>query len=155
MAIQTYGIDTDDIKAQVTNLRINSASSPSTAQVTENISLVCSQVQQEAAAVGIITTGLTAGDADYEVLKKACIYKITGELVIAKNRGDADSGKYYIERYDKLMDSVRRRPDRIKVDEVGPDLATFVDEIHDSTISCVGPLFCNTIPGRIIVGNSL
>jgi hypothetical protein len=163
--IQEFGITTADIKAQVHNLRINSASSPSTTQVEANITAISAQVQQEAAAVGIVTTGLSSGDADYEVLKKAVIYKVTGELVIAQNRGDATTGAYYIDRYDKIMESIRKRPDRIKVDDVGPDLAVFIDATPDATTgtggdctatdgSCDIPFF-GTVSGKIIRGNSL
>lgn len=127
MAIQTFSIDVDDIRAQVHNLKITTATSPSTAQVTENISFVCAQVQQECAAVGIVTTGLSSSDADYAVLKKACIYKIVGELLIARNRGDGDDGAYYIGEYDKIMESIRKRPSRISQDESGPDLAEWVN----------------------------
>jgi hypothetical protein len=162
---QEFGITTADIKAQVHELRINASSSPSTTQVEENITFMAAQIQQECAAVGISTPGLSAGDADYILLKKAVIYAVTGEILIAKNRGDGAAGAYYIERYDKIMDSIRIRPDRIKVDDVGPDLATFIDATPDATTgtggdcsatdgSCDIPFF-RTVSGKIIRGNSL
>ncbi len=156
---QTYQITTDDIKGQVHGLRINSASSPSTSNVEDNIELVSAQVQQEALAVGIDVEGLTAGDADYETFKKAVINKVVGELLNARNRG-ADAGGYFIGQYDEVIESLRKRPDRLSVNETGPDLATFtetsVDASTGESVPGVEPIaWFGTIPGKIIRGNSL
>lgn len=131
MPIQEYGLTTADIRGQVHNLKITTTTSPTTSQVEENITLVSAQVQNEAAAVGINTEGLSDGEADYAVLKKAVIYKVCGELLIARNRGDGDDGAYYIQEYDKLMESVRLRPSRVSVKDSGPDLAVWVNGAPD------------------------
>jgi len=131
MPIQEYGLTTADIRGQVHNLKITTTTSPTTSQVEENITLVSAQVQNEAAAVGINAEGLSDGEADYAVLKKAVIYKVCGELLIARNRGDGDDGAYYIQEYDKLMESVRLRPQRISDSDAGPDLAVWVNGAPD------------------------
>ncbi len=156
---QEYGIVIADIKAQIHNLRINSASSPSTSNVEDNIGFVAAQLQQEAAAVGIDVDGLVSGDADYETFKKAVIYKVVGELLNARNRGD-DSGSYYITQYENVVDSLRKRPDRLTVNDTGPDLAVFVETAFDASTGasvagvCEIPWF-GSIPGKIIRGDSL
>tara|TARA_R100001198_G_C5239095_1_gene216450 strand:+ start:1431 stop:1907 length:477 start_codon:yes stop_codon:yes gene_type:complete len=156
---QTYNIDTDDIKGMVHGLRINSASSPSTTDVENNIEYVSAQIQQEALAVGIDVTGLTDGDADYETFKRAVISKVCGELLNARNRGD-DSGAYFINQYDEVIESLRKRPDRLTVNDTGPDLATFVETAVDAStggsVPGVEPIaWFGTVPGKIIRGNSL
>ena len=156
---QEYGITTADIKGQVHGMRINSASSPSTTDVENNIELISAQVQQEALAVGIDVTGLTSGDADYETFKKAVINKVVGELLNAKNRGD-DSGAYYISQYNDVIDSLRMRPDRLTVNDTGPDLAAFVETAVDASTGQTVAGVCEiawfgTVPGKIIRGNSL
>ncbi len=156
---QEYGITTDDVKGQVHGLRINSASSPSTSDVENNISYVSAQLQQEALAVGVDVTGLTEGDADYETFKRAVINKVCGELLNARNRGD-DSGAYFIGQYDEVIESLRMRPDRITVNDSGPDLATYVETAVDAStgesVPGVEPIpWFGTIAGRIIRGNSL
>jgi len=156
---QQYGIVIADIKGTVHNLRINSASSPSTSDVENNISFVSAQLQQEALAVGIDVTGLTSGDADYETFKHAVINKVSGELLNARNRGD-NSGEYYIDQYNDVIESLRKRPDRIAVNETGPDLAEFVETAFDAStgrsVAGVEPIpWFGTIAGRLISGNSL
>jgi hypothetical protein len=154
MAIQEYGLTAADIRAQIHNLKITTTTSPTTSQVEDNITLVAAQVQNEALAVGISAAGLSDGDADYAVLKKAVIYKVVGELLIARNRGDGDDGAYYIGEYEKIIDSIRKRPDRIKVDDVGPDLATWINGAPDYSSSPIvdddGADYANTTSNRVV-----
>jgi hypothetical protein len=156
---QEYGLTVADVKGQVHGLRINSASSPSTTNVEDNIGFVSAQVQQEALAVGIDVTGLVSGDANFETFRKAVLNKVVGELLNARNRG-ADSGAYYIGQYDEVIDSLRMRPDRLSVDDVGPDLAAYVETAFDPTtgnvVAGIDPIpFWGSIAGKIIRGNSL
>lgn len=154
MAVNTFGVDTDDIKAQVQNLSIRTDTSPSTSDVTESILFAAAEVERECAAVGISTSGLTdSADGTYLLLKKAIIYKVAGELLIGRNRGNKEDGEYYIERYDKIIETIRKTPQKIETDTTsGPDLAKFIDT--DSQ-SFEGSAFYGSIPGKIIYGDSL
>ena len=170
MAIQEYGLTAADIRATVHNLKITTTTSPTTAQVEDNITAVSAQVQAEAQAVGISAEGLTSGDADYAILKKAVIYKVTGELLIARNRGDGDDGAYYIGEYEKIIESIRKRPKRISDQNAGPDLAVWINGAPDYSSGPVSAQdgadfpnstsgrvvqFWNGVSGKIISGNSL
>jgi hypothetical protein len=153
MPIQEFGLTAADIRATVHNLKITTTTSPSTSQVEDNITFVAAQVQNEAQAVGISTGGLSDGDADYAVLKKAVIYKVTGELLIGRNRGDGDDGAYYIGEYEKLMDSIRLRPQRISDTDAGPNLAVWINGAPDYSSSPVtdddGADYANTTSNRV------
>lgn len=170
MPIQEYTLTASDIRAQVHNLKITTTTSPSTSQVEDNITLVAAQVQNEALAVGISPNGLSDGDADYAVLKKAVIYKVCGELLIARNRGDGDDGAYYIQEYDKIIESVRLRPSRITIKDSGPDLAVWINGAPDYSSAPISDAdgadypnstsgrvasFWYGVGGRVITGNSL
>lgn len=154
MPIQEYALTASDIKAQVHNLKITTTTSPTTSQVEDNITLVAAQVQNEALAVGISPNGLTLGDADYAILKKAVIYKVCGELLIARNRGDGDDGSYYIQEYDKIIESVRLRPSRVQINSAGPDLAVWINGAPDYSASPVtaedGADYPNSTSNRVV-----
>jgi hypothetical protein len=111
--INTFGITPSDISAQVHNLTISTSSSPTTAQVEDYIQFAAATVASEAAAAGIGVDGLVATSSEYVLLKKAVISKVTADVMVARNRGDAAAGAYYLANYQSVIETLRKLPQRV------------------------------------------
>ena len=149
--ISTLGVTVADVSAQVHNLTINEASSPTTTQVEDYIVFAAAEVASEAQAAGIDVSGLVETDSAYMLLKKAIISKVTSEVMVARNRGDMESGRYYLDNYLRVMETLRRYPQRVETDTVnGPDLATFVEQTTSQQQQDIA--WYGTIAGRVFLG---
>ena len=148
--INTFNITPADISASVHNLSITPSSSPTLDQVTDYITYAAAEIASEAQAAGISVSGLEETDSAYMLLKKAVINKVTADVMVAKNRGDAAAGEYYMANYKAAVDTLRRMPQRVQEDtDNGPDLFSYVEQGSDE----IGDVeFYNTIAGRIVLG---
>jgi len=148
--INLFGITPSDISAQVHNLTISDSSSPTTTQVEDYIQFAAATVASEAAAAGIGVDGLDATSSEYILLKKAVISKATADIMVARNRGDAAAGAYYLENYKSVIETLRKLPQRV-VDNssAGPDLADYVEQ---SASDLKDLPWYSTISGKIYVG---
>lgn len=154
MAVNTFGVVIADIKGQIQNISIRTDTSPSIADVQDSIEFAAAELETECAAAGISTQDLTTPTAaTYLVLKKALIYKVAGELVIARNRGNSEDGAYYLARYDRILDTIRKQPQRVETDtQRGPDLAKLIDQ---SSEEYIGSQFAGSMTGKLISGGTL
>lgn len=128
MAVNIFGLSYTDVSQSVQNLTINAGSSPTSTWVDQIINFSAAEFAREASYVGIDVDGLTAGDADYILCKQAILYKSIAETLIARERGNTAAGEYYISRYDRLIDILRKRPSTISSGGDGPDRTFFISE---------------------------
>jgi hypothetical protein len=84
------------------------------------------------------------------LLKKAVISKATADIMVARNRGDAAAGAYYLANYQSVIETLRKLPQRV-VDNssAGPDLADYVEQ---SASDLKDLPWYSTISGKIYVG---
>lgn len=149
--IQDFGVTVDDIRAAVHNLSITPSSSPTISQVEDYIQYAGAEISSEAEAAGISASGLTATDSAYVLLKKALINKVAADILVARNRGEAEAGQYYLDAYLRAIDTLRRFPQRIEEDsEAGPDLAYFIEQQTPTELSDI-EWYCS-IAGKIYDG---
>ena len=149
--INTFGITVADISGQVHNLRIDASSSPTEAQVDEMIQQNAALLAMELQAAGITAAGLVdVTDATYVLCKRGIINKTVSDVLVARNRGEAAAGAYYMANWDKLIETVRQYPQRVESqDTQGPDLAAFIaqgaGDLQDIP-------FYSSISGKIVIG---
>jgi len=149
--INTFGITTADVSGQVHNLTISPTSSPTDAQVTDMIEQNAALLTMELQAAGITAAGLTdTTDATYVLCKRGIINKTVSDVLVARNRGEAGAGAYYMANWDRLIETVRQYPQRVEnQSEQGPDLAEFIAQgaadLQDSP-------FYSSISGKIVIG---
>ena len=153
-APNTFGITKTNIQSVVSNLSIETDTSPSTAQVDELIEQASAEVALEAEAVGISLAGLTdPTDSMYLLFQRAIIYRVAADVLVAKNRGNVDSAAYYIQRHEQMLDNIRKHPDRVaaRSADQGPERLKYLDytEIQENEV------FATSIAGRVVVGRSL
>jgi ATP sulfurylase len=155
MAIQTFGITAGDIQGIVSNLVINASSSPTITQVGDMIEQVSAEVQAESRNVGISTTAIIDSTTpEYQMLKRMVIYKVAGEILISRNRGDENSGKYYIDRFLDLRETIRKRPQVVEDDtQNGPDLASYINQ--SATNFSADEVYGSGAVADIVFGDSL
>jgi len=149
-----FGVSKADIQSVCTNLSIESDTSPSEAQVNELIEQAAAEIYLEAQAVGIDINGLTdPTQAMYMIFKRAIVYRVAADVLTAKNRGNPESGQYYIERHNEMLDKIRKFPDRTaeRGENDGPNRLKVLDydDIQENTT------FASSMAGRIILGRSL
>ena len=116
MAIITFEIDLDDIRGAVHNLSITPSSSPTETQVLEYIEFAAAEINAEAIAAGIAVSGLVNTDPAFMLMKKAIINKVASDILVARNRGDATAGQYYLDNYLRIVETLRKFPQRIEAD---------------------------------------
>ena len=151
MPIQTFGIDLDDIRGSVANLTITDKSSPTLDQVTEYIDFASAEVNAEAIAAGINVDGLVNTDPAYILMKKAVINKVAADILVARNRGDASAGQYYLDSYLRTVETLRKFPQRVQVDsENGPDLLDYIDQQTPAQLESIQ--WYSSITGKIFQG---
>jgi len=153
-APNTFGITKTNIQSVVSNLSIETDTSPSTAQVDELIEQASAEVALEAEAVGISLAGLTdPTDSMYLLFQRAIIYRVAADVLVAKNRGNVDSAAYYIQRHEQMLDNIRKHPDRVaaRTENQGPERLKYLDytEIQQNEV------FATSTAGRVVIGRSL
>lgn len=149
--IATFGVTVDDIRAAVHNLSITPSSSPTISQVEDYIQYAAAEVSSESEAAGISASGLTSTDSAYVLLKKAVINKVAADILVARNRGEAEAGQYYLDAYLRAIDTLRRFPQRIEEDsENGPDLAYFIEQQTSAELADIQ--WYDSIAGKIYQG---
>lgn len=152
--INTLGVSVDDIRGAVHNLTISPNSSPTITQVEDYIQYAAAEVSSEAAASGIDVSGLVSTTSEYVLLKKAIINKVAADILVARNRGDASSGQYYLDAYLRIIDTIRKYPQRVQEDsQNGPDLASYVEQQTSAQLDNIA--WYGTISGKIYSGGSL
>ena len=154
MAPNTFGINKTDIQSVCANLSIETDTSPSTAQVDDLIEQAAAEMDLEAEAVGISLTGLTdPTDSMYLLFKRAIIYRVCADVLVAKNRGNVEAGAYYIQRHNEMLEKIRKHPDRVaaRSADQGPERLKYLDytEIQENE------QFATSTAGRIVIGRSL
>ena len=154
MAINTFGITKTDIQTVVSNLSIETDTSPTTAQVDDLILQAASEMELEADAVGISIEGLTdVSDPMYQLFKRAIVYRVAADVLVAKNRGNPESAAYYLGRHEQMLDNIRKHPDRVaaRSSQSGPERLKYLTytDIRDNET------FATSDAGRIIIGRSL
>jgi len=154
MAPNTFGITKTNIQSVVTNLSIETDTSPSTAQVDELIEQASAEIALEAEAVGISLAGLTdPTDSMYLLFQRAIIYRVAADVLVAKNRGNVDSAAYYIQRHEQMLSNIRKHPDRVatRSADQGPERLKYLNytEIQENK------QFATSTAGRIVIGRSL
>lgn len=150
----TFGIDIADLQAVVTNLNISTSTSPTTSQVEELIEYAAAEVALEAEAVGVSLDGLNDPTSNmYLIFKRAIVYRVVADVLTAKNRGNPESGQYYMDLHNKLLDNIRKYPDRIasRSEDVGPNRMKYITRTEANN----NPYVIGTIPGKIISNNTL
>ena len=89
----------------------------------------------------------------YLLYKRALIYRAVADVLTAKNRGNPESGLYYMQLHEKLLDNIRKHPDRVaaRSADVGPERLKYLDaqDIQNNE------RFVGSTLGRIIIGNSM
>ena len=153
-APNTFSITKTDLQSVVTNLSIETDTSPNESQVNDLIEQAASEMSLEASAVGISLAGLTdPTDEMYLLFKRAIIYRVVADVLVARNRGNIDSASYYIQRHEQMLDKIRKFPDRValRTEQQGPNRVKYLDyqEIQDNE------QFATTTAGRIVIGRSL
>lgn len=147
----TFGVEPSDISAVATNLTINDASSPTTAQVQAAISGSSAEVAAEAVASGFDPSGLAVTDAAYVLLQRAVVMKTAADVLVAKNRGQGDAGAYYYAQFDRIMNTLRKFPQRVVADaENGPDLAKYVPQQTPTDLQNIA--WYSSISGKVFTG---
>lgn len=145
----TFSLTYLDVSAAVQNLTINASTSPTATWVNDIIAFSAAEFEREASYVGIDTSGITStGDADYILCKQAILYKSIAETLIARERGNPAAGEYYIGRYDRIIDTLRKRPSTISSGDVGPDRTFFIEE---SDTTELGLQFYQSPAGAIVL----
>jgi len=151
MAIITFEVDLDDIRGAVHNLSITDSSSPNSTQVLEYITFAAAEVNAEALAAGIAVSGLVNTDPAFMLMKKAIVNKVASDILVARNRGDATAGQYYLDNYLRIIDTLRKFPQRVQVDsEAGPDLLDYIPQETSSQLENIQ--WYNSITGKIFQG---
>lgn len=151
MAIITFEVDLDDIRGAVHNLSITDSSSPTSTQVLEYIDYASAEVNAEALAAGIVVSGLVNTDPAFMLMKKAIVNKVASDILVARNRGDATAGQYYLDNYLRIIDTLRKFPQRVQVDsEAGPDLLDYIPQETSSQLENIQ--WYNSITGKIFQG---
>jgi len=150
----TFSITKSDIQSVCSNLSIETDTSPSTAQVDDLIEQASAEMDLEAAAVGISLTGLTdPTDSMYLLFKRAIIYRVCADVLVAKNRGNVEAGAYYIQRHEQMLSNIRKYPDRVanRAQDQGPNKVKYLNytEIQENET------YATSIAGRIVIGRSL
>ena len=146
-----FGVTTVDVSGQVHNLSITPSSSPTIAAVEDMIDYYAADMAREASVVGIDTSSFSSGTDEYTYAKSALIAAVCGEVLVSRNRGNAESGKFYTEKYRRYISVLRKRPQVQEDTGEGPNLAR-------SIISADNPnkrTFSNIILGDIINGGVL
>lgn len=124
MAIYDFGVTTADIAAQVQGMVITASTSPSATAVEAMIEESAAIVNQECINNGINIDPVTT-DPSYAILRRMVIYKTLSDLLVGRESGNPDAGAYYERQYDKMLKTLRSRPQSIQTTNNGPDLATF------------------------------
>ncbi len=151
MAFTTFGVEPADISAAVTNLTITASSSPTILQVQAAISGSAAEVAAEATASGFDTAGLAVDTAAYALLKRAVVMKTAADVLVAKNRGQGDAGAYYFAQFDRIMNTLRKFPQRVQANaEDGPDLAKFIPQQTATELQNIA--WYSSISGKIFTG---
>ena len=151
MAIITFEIDLDDIRGAVHNLSITPSSSPTEIQVLEYIEFAAAEINAEAIAAGIAVSGLVNTDPAFMLMKKAIINKVASDILVARNRGDATAGQYYLDNYLRIIETLRKFPQRIEADsEAGPDLLDYIPQ--QTTAQLQNIQWYSTITGKVFQG---
>ena len=154
MVPNTFGITKTDIQSVVANLSIESDTSPTESQVNDLIEQAAAEMALEADAVGISLSGLTDPTQSIWLLfKRAIIYRVAADVLVARNRGNVDSAAYYIQRHEQILENIRKYPDRVasRTEDQGPNRVKYLNytEIQDNEE------FAFSTAGRIIIGRSL
>jgi len=151
MAIITFEVDLDDVRGAVHNLTINDKSSPTSTQVLEYIDFASAEVNAEAVAAGIAVSGLVNTDPAFVLMKKAVINKVAADILVARNRGDAAAGQYYLDNYLRIIDTLRKFPQRIQIDsDNGPDLMDYIKQETSTQLEDIA--WYSTVTGKIFQG---
>lgn len=151
MAIITFEVDLDDIRGAVHNLTINDKSSPTATQVLEYIDYASAEVNAEAIAAGIAVSGLVNTDPAFILMKKAVVNKVAADILVARNRGDATAGQYYLDNYLRIIDTLRKFPQRIEADSNnGPDLMDYIKQETSAQLEDIH--WYSTVTGKIFQG---
>ena len=154
MAINIFGITKTDLQTVVSNLSIEADTSPTETQVDDLILQAAAEMELEAEAVGIDLEGLTdPTDPTYQLFRRAIIYRVAADVLVAKNRGNPDSAAYYLGRHEQMLDNIRRHPDRVAARSAnqGPERLKYLDYDDIQT----NEQFVSSTAGRIIIGRSL
>jgi len=154
MAINIFGITKTDLQTVVSNLSIEADTSPTETQVDDLILQAAAEMELEAEAVGIDLEGLTDPTKPiYQLFKRAIVYRVVADVLVAKNRGNPDSAAYFMTRHEQMLDNIRRHPDRVaeRSANSGPERLKYLDytDIRDNE------QFATSNAGRIIIGRSL
>jgi len=150
----TFGVTPTELQEVVTNLTITSSTSPSTAEVQNLIEYAAAELDLEGEATGINLQGLSdPTDRMYLLYKRALIYRAVADVLTAKNRGNPEAGLYYMGLHDKLLDNIRKHPDRVAARSAnqGPERLKYLDydDIQDNE------RFVASTLGKLVIGNSL
>ena len=115
--------------------------------IQQNAALLAMELQ----AAGITAAGLVdVTDATYVLCMRGIINKTVSDVLVARNRGEAAAGAYYMANWDKLIETVRQYPQRVENQNTqGPDLAAFIakgaGDLKDIP-------FYSSISGKIVIG---
>lgn len=118
MAIETFGVTPSTLASIAQGLAIDALSVPSITTVTTMIELAGAQVEGEAAAVGITDYSDTT-IASYAILQQMTIALTLADVYAARNSG-VDQATYWKARYDSLLETLRKRPQSVNRNRLGP-----------------------------------
>jgi hypothetical protein len=148
---QDFNVTTADVSAQVHNLDITPKSSPTMTAVQDMIDFYAAEIAREADVVGIDTSSLASGTDEFTYGRQALIAAVAGEVLVSKNRGNPDSGKFYTDKYRRYISNLRKRPQVQAETGEGPNLSrSILDDANPNE-----RVYRNRIVGGIICGNSL
>ena len=152
MSFITFNVEPSDISAVVTNLTISTqGSSPTIAQVQAAISGSAAEVTAEAVASGFDPSSLAVTDAAYVLLRRAVVMKTAADVLEAKNRGQGSAGAYYQAQFERVMDTLRRYPQRVQANnQDGPDLAKYIPQQSATDLQNIA--WYSSISGKVFTG---
>ena len=84
-------------------------------------------------------------------MKKAVVNKVAADILVARNRGDATAGQYYLDNYLRIIDTLRKFPQRIEADSNnGPDLMDYIKQETSAQLEDIA--WYSTVAGKIFQG---
>jgi len=148
ISYNTFDVTVSDITGRVHSIKVSTATSPSLADVQSMIIHAASDIAGEAFSSGVVVSNVTDSSAEYYILRNAVIYKVCGDLMVARDRGGEAFAASFYKQYDRCMTMLRRRPQVVANTTTGPNLAKSVFQASENELST----YSNGIAGKIVNG---
>lgn len=152
-AANVYGVTSATLQAFVSDLTINSSTSPSTTDVTAMILAEASAIRGLCSYAGITTDGMTSDDDAYPILNLVLTNKACAALLRARNRGIDAEG--YAKEAAMLLDRLIKRPQQVSSNAENMSVETVSDWITRTGNTAGQDTWDKTPAGRIVGGGSL